>query len=110
MVKESSATTIKVKLRKEGDKDVLEFCLTPSHILDLNGDSQDAIKAMFCKLIPILKDGAIQLELEVEDGYDSELMKDVATDYVKDLNVEIGNVRAKIQKDYADNSLADDEA
>lgn len=108
MVKEGSTKEIKVKLRKDGNKDVLEFCLTPTHILDLNNDNQDAIKSMFCSLIPLLKADEVQLALEVDEDYDdSELMKEVAEDYIKDLNSEIDNVRTKILKDYSDNNLAD---
>lgn len=100
----SSKREIKVKLRKEGDADVLEFCLSPSRTLDLNQDNQEAIKSMFCALISILKDSDVALKLEVEKGFDSDLMKEVAADYIKDLNVEIDNVRTKILSEYSTKS------
>lgn len=93
--------TIKVKLRKEGDSDILEFCLSPNQTINLNQDNQEAIKSIFCTLISILKDTDVVLELETEKNFDSDLMKEVAADYIKDLNIEIDNVRTKILSEYS---------
>ena len=97
----SSTRKVKVKLRKEDASDVLEFCLSPNQTINLNQDNQEAIKSMFCTLISILKDTDVVLELETEKNFDSDLMKEVAADYIRDLNIEIDNVRTKILKEYS---------
>ena len=41
------------------------------------------------------------LELETEKNVDSDRMKEVAADYIKDLNIKVDNLRTKILKEYS---------
>jgi len=99
MNQDDSKKQLVVKLFKEDDVDFLEFNLGAGkiHKLDISlEDNQASIKSMFCDLIPLLETDALELVLNVGDDYDNNLLKEVSTSYINDLNKEIESVRTDI--------------
>lgn len=99
MNQDDSKKQLAVKLFKEDKIDFLEFNLGEGKIHKLNislEDNQANIKSMFCDLIPLLETDALELVLSVEDDYDNNLLKEVSTSYINDLNKEIESVRTDI--------------
>lgn len=103
MNQEDNKKQVLVKLLKDNDVDILEFDLGAgkNHKISVNSeDSQSKIKAMFCDLLLLLENDAIELKLEPEDGYDNKLLEEVSTAYIDDLNKEITSVRAEMLDKY----------
>lgn len=86
---------LKVLLRKEEDRDILEFLISDDEtvIINLNSeDSQAEFKSAFLIILKQLQFGNIKFQLDVQDGYDNQLIKEVCEDYIIDLNNEIKEV------------------
>jgi hypothetical protein len=98
MSQEDNKKQIEVKLFLDGGVDYLEFNLDgKAHKLNLNlEDNQSEIKRMFIDLIPLLKSSAVELTLNIQEGYENGLLKDVSQSYISDLNKELDTVRAEI--------------
>lgn len=103
MNQEDSDIQLVVKLYKEADVDWLEFCVSDqkTHKLNVNlEDNQTEIKAMFCDLVELIETNPVVLNLEVAEGYDNKLLKEVAQAYVDDLNKELEGVRSDLVDKY----------
>lgn len=95
---------IKVALTVIGDVDVLIFRLDEENpegdIVDLNSSSsQSSLKHIFSKLLNILVDEDVKLELEIDKDYKKGLYKDVCTEYIADLNQELTQVKESMLKE-----------
>lgn len=93
--------TIEVLLTTRADADVLQFQLDEEHpetySVNLNStSSQNELKQVFSKLLELLMEEDIVLELSVADGYKKGLYKDVCVEYIKDLNHELIQVKEAI--------------
>ena len=71
-----------VELKKENDDDVLEFQFK-------NKVNINFIKEIFKKILEELTKNVFYLELKINEDYDVELYKEVATTYIDELNNEI---------------------
>lgn len=94
---------IKVALTVMSDADVLVFNLDEEnpneYIVNLNSPSgQGEIKHVFSKLLNILVDEDVNLELEIDKDYKKGLYKDVCAEYIADLNHELSQVKNEILK------------
>lgn len=92
---------IKVQLTVISDVDVLIFHLDSEkpeqYIVDLNNSSsQSSLRHVFSKLLNILVEENIKLELEIDKDYRKGLYKDVCAEYIDDLNRELVLVRERI--------------
>ena len=98
MNQEDKKKQLAVTLFVEEEVDYLQFDIEKHiHKLNLNlEDNQADIKRMFCDLIPLLEENAVELALGVDEKYDNTLMREVATSYVQDLNNELDSVRTEI--------------
>lgn len=95
---------IKVALTVISDVDVLIFRLDEEnpegYIVDLNSSSsQSSLKHIFSKLLNILIDEDVKLELEIDKDYKKGLYKDVCMEYIADLNQELTQVKESMLKE-----------
>ena len=95
----------RVELTVAGETDVLIFHFDsdakPEGIpVNLNSsESQQDLKIVFTELLVMLQTKDIELELEISNGYSKGLYKDVCSEYIKDLNTELKQVRQRIQSE-----------
>lgn len=91
---------IKVKLRENSGKDVMVFEFPDEKInVNLNETSgQKDFKTVFEKLLKILNDIDVELELSIDDQYKKVLYKEVCNEYILELNKEIKQIREEIEK------------
>ncbi len=99
-----SQRIIKVKLTVISDEDVLIFYLEDDkpdeYIVDLNcSSSQSSLKHVFSKLLNILVEEDIKLDLEFDENYKKGLYKDVCTEYINALNHELTQVKESIMQE-----------
>jgi len=90
--------TYKVKIKKEGDKAILELGIgeEPLHIV-LTEDKPNDVKKVFNDLLHHLKKGVFEFELESEK---EDLFFFISQEYTKQLNSELKGVYDEM-KDYA---------
>ena len=100
-----SLETIKVELTAIGEMDVLVFHLDSERIPDglsvnLNtASSQSELKSVFSKLLEMMIESEVSLELLIAEGYSKGLYRDVCTEYIQDLNREIRQVYTKLHEE-----------
>ncbi len=95
--------TVDVELTVNGTEDVLIFKLDEDHpydyTIELNNESnQLQIKKVFSKLLEMLIESDIDLNLVIADGYSKGLYKDVCSEYIVALNQEITEVKENIKR------------
>ena len=95
---------IEVKLTALSDLDVLIFGLDEAqpdeYIVDLNNaNSQNELKQVFSRLLQMLIEEDISLKYTIVPGYRKELYKEVCKEYIDDLNRELSQVKASIDKE-----------
>jgi hypothetical protein len=98
--------TIKTKLLQEDEVDYLEFTFDGNDTKRVNlndpGDSA-ALKSVFNQIIKLSVGNDVGLEdLEVDSSIGGGLLADVFTEYVSDLNREIGKIRAELRTEADD--------
>lgn len=98
-----SQKTIDVMLTTLEDADVLIFFLDEEHpegcSVNLNSSSsQNELKCVFSKLLQLLFDDDIMLNLIVSEGYKKGLYKDVCKEYIDDLNRELVQVKQSMKR------------
>lgn len=86
------------------DVDVLLFGLDEecpdSYTINLNSStSQNELKRIFSKLLQLLLEDNIVLNLVIAEGYGKGLYKDVCKEYIDDLNRELTQVREYMTKE-----------
>lgn len=93
--------TIKTKLLQENEIDYLEFHFGPDDTKRINindSGSNTTLKSTFNKIVKLAMDSDVKLEeLEVDASIGTGLLADVFAEYIIDLNVEIGKVRAELR-------------
>lgn len=99
-----SQRTIDVTLTVSADVDVLVFSLDDeypdAYTLNLNSaTSQNELKVVFSKLLQLLMEEDIILQLVIADGYGKGLYKDVCKEYIDDLNRELVQVKESVKKE-----------
>lgn len=95
---------IEVKLAVLSDADVLIFGLDEerpeAYVVNLNSTSSQAeLKNIFSYLLRILLEEDILLKYAVAPGYRKDLYKEVCKEYIDDLNHELSQVKASINKE-----------
>ncbi len=78
-----------VELKKENDDDVLEFQFKNKVNINFIKSENNDIKEVFKKILEELTKNVFYLELKINEDYDVELYKEVATTYIDELNNEI---------------------
>lgn len=97
--------TIIAQLKIENSQDVLIFVLEKNHTIHLKSEtSQIEIKTVFSALLECLLKQPIKVVLEIDNTYDNNLLKDVCTAYIGDLNNEIDQIAHKIPAVLTSNS------
>ena len=99
-----SQKVIEVKLTVLSDVDVLIFGLDEeqpeAYVVNLNSaDSQNELKKVFSHLLHMLLEEEIFLKYTVAPGYSKGLYKEVCKEYIDDLNRELTQVRANMNKE-----------
>ena len=95
---------IEVKLAVLSDVDVLIFGIDEekpeAYVVNLNSDnSQTALKNVFSQLLKMLLEENVLLKYTVAANYQKTLYKDVCKEYIDDLNRELSQVRANMDKE-----------
>ena len=78
-----------VELKKENDDDVIEFQFKNKVNINFIKSENNDIKEVFKKILEELTKNVFYLELKINEEYDVELYKEVATTYIDELNNEI---------------------
>ncbi|MBQ3603614.1 MAG: hypothetical protein IJA02_07230 [Clostridia bacterium] len=94
---------INVQLTVIGEEDVLVFAIDEEnpdkYIISLNSpNNQSEIKKVFSKILEMLFDNDITLQLQIADGYSKGLYKDVCEEYINELQKEISEVKEQLIK------------
>lgn len=106
-----SQEKVKVKLKEVDKTDYLVFDLDEEQYPDgmkvnLNSSTSQAdLKQVFAKLLELMIEGPIKLELQISEGYSRGLYKDVCKEYIDDLNKEIEQVYNNLQDELSDENL-----
>ena len=80
---------IEVELKKEDEVDMLEFKFDNPVKINLNASNNKDLKGVFEVLLKELINKKFSLELKIQEGYKTELYKDVCNEYINALNEEI---------------------
>ena len=98
-----SQRVIDVTLTVLSDVDVLVFGLDDKkHTVNLNSaTSQNELKNVFSRLLQLLLQEDITLNLVIDKDYGKGLYKDVCREYINDLNRELTQVKASLIKEIA---------
>lgn len=80
---------IEVELKKEDEVDMLEFKFDNPVKINLNVSNNKDLKGVFEVLLKELINKKFSLELKIQEGYKTELYKDVCNEYINALNEEI---------------------
>ena len=94
--------TLDVKLYEDCEEnDILSFQFEDTEgKVYLNSDScQAQMKEVFSRLITISLNDDIQLKLIIDEGYGRGLYKDVCSEYIKELQKELDNVKDRIRRE-----------
>ena len=99
-----SPRVIDVELTVLGETDVLIFRLDneapEKYSINLNNSTNQAeIKVVFSKLLELLINEDLELNLIIASGYTKGLYKDVCIEYISDLNREIMQVKSSITRE-----------
>lgn len=83
-----------VFLTEKNGKDVLEFYITPTNSMDidLNEKDQTSLRKLFYEIIQQIFVEEFNFELSIDDNYNKNLFKEVAVEYIKQLNSEINKI------------------
>jgi hypothetical protein len=95
---------IEVKLTVLSDIDVLIFGLDEerpeAYVVNLNSaDSQNELKKVFSHLLQVLLETDIYLKYTIAPGFSKGLYKEVCKEYIDDLNRELSQVKANMEKE-----------
>lgn len=78
-----------VELRKEKNDDVLEFQFKNKVLINFIKSDNNDIKEVFKTILEELTKNIFSFELKINENYDVDLYKEVATTYIAELNDEI---------------------
>ena len=94
--------TLNVKLYSENeDNDILGFMFADGESkVNLNSERcQAELKKVFSKLIKLSLEKDVTLSLVIDEAFSRNLYKDVCSEYIKDLQNELDQIRVKIRKE-----------
>ncbi len=78
-----------VELKKEKRDDILEFQFKNKLVINFIKSDNNDIKEVFKTILEELTKNIFSFELKIDENYDVELYKEVATTYIAELNDEI---------------------
>ena len=94
--------TIKVELLAfDPDTDILRFYVSEK-LADINLNSsecQSSLKEIFAILLKSLIHSDLELELSVNEAYKRTMYVEVCTEYIKDLNRELADVKDELRRE-----------
>ena len=88
----------RVKKKKKNGKDIMEFNINSNTIdeIDLNSTDQTNLRNLFYKIINQVLIEDFEFLLEIEQNYKKNLYIEIATEYIKQLNVELDKIKDEI--------------
>lgn len=99
---ESMSVIVKVELKEIGTEDVMVFKMDEEQtefVIEMNNSrSQIKMKEVFTRLLELLLESDVTLKLSIAEGYSKGLYKEVCTEYIKDLNRELTQVKDSIRE------------
>ena len=78
-----------VELKKEKNEDILEFQFKNKLVINFIKSDNNDIKEVFKTILEELTKNIFSFELKIDESYDVDLYKEVATTYIAELNNEI---------------------
>lgn len=88
----------RVVLMEKNGKDIMEFNINSNTIdeIDLNSTDQTNLRNLFYKIINQVLIEDFEFLLEIEKNYKKNLYIEIATEYIKQLNVELDKIKDEI--------------
>lgn len=88
----------RVVLMEKNGKDIMEFNINSNTIdeIDLNSTDQTNLRNLFYKIINQVLIEDFEFFLEIEQNYKKNLYIEIATEYIKQLNVELDKIKDEI--------------
>lgn len=87
---------INVVLIENEGKNLLRFDIIDNSInIDLNSEEQESLRTLFNRLLNVAVNEEITLKLKISEGYNNVLFKEIAVEYIEQLNTEIKLIRDK---------------
>lgn len=88
----------RVVLMEKNGKDIMEFNINSNTIdeIDLNSTDQTNLRNLFYKIINQVLIEDFEFLLEIEQNYKKNLYIEIATEYIKQLNVELDKIKDEI--------------
>lgn len=85
---------IKVELLEENSIDYLRIYFGDEEFEDinLNSNDQSGLRSIYKKLIKLTLENNLTLELEYQEGYSKVLFKEIASEFLSDLNKELSKI------------------
>ena len=88
---------IRVLLLLEQDQDFIRFFINNENgeymDIDLNSNNQSNLRLLYQNLIRLTLEHKLDLNLEIQEHYNNYLFKEIAIEFIKDLQFEIDKVR-----------------
>lgn len=88
---------IRVLLLLEKNQDFIRFFINDEigeyMDIDLNSNNQSNLRLLYQKLIKLTLQHKLDLNLEIQEHYNNYLFKEIAIEFIKDLQSEIDKVR-----------------
>ena len=99
----------KVKLFEEENNSYLEFNInnTCKMKINLNSDDQTDLRNLFYSIIEQATKEDFNFELEVLEGYNKTLYKEISEEYIRQLNQELLKIKQEMPKDLIENGEQD---
>lgn len=100
---------INVVLIENEGKNLLRFDIIDNSInIDLNSEEQESLRTLFNRLLNVAVNEEITLKLKISEGYNNVLFKEIAVEYIEQLNTEIKLIRDKWLSQLDNNDSAAD--
>ena len=103
-MKQSSHSSVRVivELQELNNEDVMIFNMDEDenkYVIYMNRSSGQAeMKDVFTKLLELLMNNNVTVELKIADGYAKGLYKEVCSEYVSELNRELIQVKTSMEE------------
>jgi|SRR5690554_1886313 len=100
---------INVVLIENEGKNLLRFDIIDNSInIDLNSEEQESLRTLFNRLLNVAVNEEITLKLKISEGYNNVLFKEIAVEYIEQLNTEIKLIRDNWFSQLDNNDIAVD--
>ena len=87
---------INVVLVESEGKNLLRFEIMDISVdIDLNSEEQDSLRTLFNKVLNVVVKEEVTFKLTISENYNNVLFKEIAAEYIEQLNTEVKLIRDK---------------